>query len=153
MHPSGAINSTRPASWTRKLRHHYYGAVSYLDHNVGEALPSPCVSAAFVSKTQEGWHFSCEHGCTRDDYGKAGPFSVEPLKMDLPFVNVLCVHSEVPALLFCTECFVSFNPWAIVQVGGRPRRRPSDCNHGGPRQLAPPLPPATTTGRAPESTG
>ena len=28
--------------------------------------------------------------CTRDDYGKAGPFAVERLKMDLPFVNV-CV--------------------------------------------------------------
>ena len=40
---------------------------------------------------QEGWHFSCERGCTRDDYGKAGPNSVERLKVDLPFVNVLCV--------------------------------------------------------------
>ena len=48
---------------------------------------------------EEGWHFSCERGCTRDDYGTAGPFLVERLKMDLPFVNVLCAHSEVPALL------------------------------------------------------
>ena len=32
--------------------------------------------------------------CTRDDYGKAGPFSVERLKMDLPFVNVLCVQTS-----------------------------------------------------------
>ena len=28
--------------------------------------------------------FSCERGSTRDDCGKAGPFSVERLKMDLP---------------------------------------------------------------------
>ena len=26
---------------------------------------------------QEGWHFSCERGCARDDSGKAGPFSAE----------------------------------------------------------------------------
>ena len=37
---------------------------------------------------EEGWHFSCERGCTRDDCGKAGPFSVARLHMDLPFVNV-----------------------------------------------------------------
>ena len=36
---------------------------------------------------------------TRDDYGKAGLFSVERLKMDLPSVIVVCEHSEVPALL------------------------------------------------------
>ena len=38
--------------------------------------------------------FSCKRGCTRDDYGKAGPFSVEWLKIDLPFVNVLCVQTS-----------------------------------------------------------
>ena len=27
--------------------------------------------------SQQGWHFSCERGCTRDDCGNAGPFSVE----------------------------------------------------------------------------
>ena len=43
---------------------------------------------------QQGWHFSCERGCTRDDYGKAGPFSVERLKMGLPFVNVLSVQTS-----------------------------------------------------------
>ena len=31
-------------------------------------------------------HFTCERGCTRDDHGEAGPFSVERLKRDLPFV-------------------------------------------------------------------
>ena len=39
--------------------------------------------------------------------GKAGPFSVERLKMDLPSCNVLCVHSEVPVLLLCTPLFQS----------------------------------------------
>ena len=43
---------------------------------------------------QEGWHFSCERGCTRDDNDKAGTFSDERLKMDLPFVNVLCVQTS-----------------------------------------------------------
>ena len=38
MHASGAINVTRPANWTRELRRHYSGAVSYLDHNVGRVL-------------------------------------------------------------------------------------------------------------------
>lgn len=38
MHASGAINVTRPTNWTRELRRHYYGAVSYLDHNVGRVL-------------------------------------------------------------------------------------------------------------------
>jgi hypothetical protein len=37
-HASGAINVTRPTNWTRELRRHYYGAVSYLDHNVGRVL-------------------------------------------------------------------------------------------------------------------
>ena len=50
--------------------------------------------ARTAALSQEGWHFSCERGCTRDDYGKAGPFSVERLKMGLPFVNVLSVHTE-----------------------------------------------------------
>ena len=35
---SGAINGSRPANWTTELRRHYYGAVSYLDHNVGRVL-------------------------------------------------------------------------------------------------------------------
>ena len=35
-----------------------------------------------------------QRGCTRDDHGKAGPFSDERLKMDLPFVNVLCVQTS-----------------------------------------------------------
>ena len=54
---------------------------------------------------KEGWHFSCECSCTQDDHGKAGPFSVERLKMDLSFVQLLCVYKssvtkhEVPALL------------------------------------------------------
>ena len=33
--------------------------------------------------------------CTRDDYGKAGPFSVGRLKMDLPFVNVSCAQTRL----------------------------------------------------------
>ena len=45
---------------------------------------------------QEGWHFSCGRGCARDDCGKAGPLSVERLKMDLPFVNVSCVQTSTP---------------------------------------------------------
>ena len=55
-------------------------------------------SGLFGGETK-GWHFSCERGCTRDDYGKAGLFSVERLKMDLPFHECLCARSEVPALL------------------------------------------------------
>ena len=39
-------------------------------------------------------HFSCKRGCTRDDYGQAGPFSIERLKMDLPFANVLCAQTS-----------------------------------------------------------
>ena len=39
-------------------------------------------------------HYSCERGCARDDYGKAGPSSVERLKMDLPFVNILCAQTR-----------------------------------------------------------
>ena len=35
-------------------------------------------------RQQEGRHFSCGRGCTRDDHGKAGPFPVERLKTDLP---------------------------------------------------------------------
>ena len=51
--------------------------------------------ARTAALSQEGWHFSCERGCTRDDYGKAGPFSVEArLKMDLPFGNVLFVQTS-----------------------------------------------------------
>ena len=44
---------------------------------------------------QEGWHFSCERGCSRD-CGKAGPISVERLKMDLPFVTC-CVYKCRPS--------------------------------------------------------
>ena len=55
------------------------------------------------SLRQEGGHFSCERGCTRGDYGKAGPFAAERLNMDLPFANFVCVcnpvHREMPALL------------------------------------------------------
>ena len=32
--------------------------------------------------------------CTRDAYGKVGPFSAEQLKMDLPFVNLSCVQTR-----------------------------------------------------------
>ena len=53
-------------------------------HNIAAA------TAAAARAGTEGWHFSC--------------VSRERLKMDLPFVNVLCVHihtrhSDVPALL------------------------------------------------------
>ena len=34
------------------------------------------------------------HVCARNDYGKAGSFSVERLRMDLPFVNVLCARTS-----------------------------------------------------------
>ena len=43
----------------------------------------------FADARTKNWHSSCER------YGKAGPFPVERLKTDLPFVHVLCVHSEV----------------------------------------------------------
>ena len=46
---------------------------------------------------QEGLHFSRERGCTRDDHGKAGPFSVERLKIDLPFVNVFVCTNKYTA--------------------------------------------------------
>ena len=46
---------------------------------------------AILQVGEEGWHIPCERGCTRDDYGKAGPFSAKRLEMDLPFVNILCV--------------------------------------------------------------
>ena len=36
----------------------------------------------------------CERGCRRDDSGKAGPFSVELLKMDLPFVHASCAQTS-----------------------------------------------------------
>ena len=40
-----------------------------------------------VAAREEGWRFSCERGCARDDSGKAGPFSVQRLKTDLPSVQ------------------------------------------------------------------
>ena len=36
-------------------------------------------------------------GCTRDDYGKAGPFSVERLKMDLSFVQYFVCANKYTA--------------------------------------------------------
>ena len=46
-----------------------------------------------------GRHFSCERGCTRDDYGKAGPFSVERLKMDLPFCEqIVCTNKPTATI-------------------------------------------------------
>ena len=43
---------------------------------------------------QEGRHFSCARGCTRDDNGKAGQFLVELLKKDLTFANCVCVQTS-----------------------------------------------------------
>ena len=56
--------------------------------------PECIMDRSICRQAQEGWHSSCERGCTRDDYGKAGPFSVERLKMDLPFVTVSCVQTS-----------------------------------------------------------
>ena len=49
---------------------------------------------SLTAAATRGRHSSCEHGCMRDDYGKAGPFSVERLKMDLPFVTISCVQTS-----------------------------------------------------------
>ena len=38
LHSTGAINSTLPPAFTTELRRHYYGAVSYLDYQVGRVL-------------------------------------------------------------------------------------------------------------------
>ena len=43
---------------------------------------------------QEGWHFYCERGCTRDDHGKAGPFSVERLQNAPAFCERSCVQTS-----------------------------------------------------------
>ena len=66
MHESGAINATRPASWTRELRRHYYGAVSYLDHNVGRVL-----NALETNGQQEGAivAFWGDHGYQLGEHG------------------------------------------------------------------------------------
>ena len=47
-------------------------------------------------KRAAGTH-SCGRGSTREDCGKAGPFSVERLKMDLLFVNVSGVQIKYTA--------------------------------------------------------
>ena len=56
--------------------------------------------------------------CPRDDYRKAVPFSVQRPKMDLPFVNVLCAHSEVPALCVCSP-ELEYPPASIKKLRGR----------------------------------
>ena len=60
LNSSGRINSTLPPDFTRALRRHYYGAVSYLDHNVGRVL------AALKDQGQEDDTIAVlwgDHGC------------------------------------------------------------------------------------------
>ena len=64
----------------------------------------------------------CERGCMRDDYGKAGSFSVARLRMDLPFVNVSCVHSKVPALCKEDRWPCSHDPDGALVSDGFPHR-------------------------------
>ena len=80
---------------------------AWLQKENGKLARTRCANLdSWVARTaalsQEGWHFSCERGCTRDDYGKAGPFSVERL-------------NNGPT--FC-ECFVCTNKYTA-------KRRPS----------------------------
>ena len=44
---------------------------------------------------EEGRHFSCERGCTRDDYGKAGPFFSRATENGPDFVAVSWVQTSV----------------------------------------------------------
>ena len=70
--------------------------------DVGTPVASAIDSAEARSLAREaaaegmvrGLALRCVIVCTRDDYGKAGPFSVERLKMDPPFVNVLCEQTS-----------------------------------------------------------
>ena len=39
----------------------------------GGVLRTAAESVRDCAGNQEGWHFSCERGCTRDNYGEAGP--------------------------------------------------------------------------------
>ena len=52
-------------------------------------LPSAAKPPAPPRPNQPG-----QEGCTREDSGKAGPFSVERLEMDLTFVDVSCVQTK-----------------------------------------------------------
>ena len=60
LHSSGAINSTLPAAFTRSLRKHYYGAVSYLDSNVGKVLDALVASGQDENTVKILWG---DHGC------------------------------------------------------------------------------------------
>ena len=59
-------------------------AIRLMERFTADTLP--------VGAETESWHLSCERGRTRDDYGKAGPFSVERLKTDLRLADVLCAQ-------------------------------------------------------------
>ena len=60
LHSSGAINSTLPAPFTRELRKHYYGAVSYLDSNVGAVLDALVATGQDENTIKILWG---DHGC------------------------------------------------------------------------------------------
>jgi iduronate 2-sulfatase len=62
----GAVNTSTPANFTRALRRHYYGAVSFIDHQVGRvlaALQSSGLqdSTVVVLWGDHGYHLG-EHG-------------------------------------------------------------------------------------------
>ena len=62
----GAVNTSTPANFTRALRRHYYGAVSFVDHQIGrvlDALKSNGLqdSTVVVLWGDHGYHLG-EHG-------------------------------------------------------------------------------------------
>ena len=59
--------------------------------------------------------------CPRDDYGKAGAFSVERLKMGLPFASVVCAQTSVPESEVPARCLRSSHPYlyAIARTANR----------------------------------
>jgi membrane-anchored protein YejM (alkaline phosphatase superfamily) len=56
---SGKINTTLPANFTTSLRRHYYGAVSYIDFQVGKVL------SALKANGQEGNTITALCTCAR----------------------------------------------------------------------------------------
>ena len=126
--PSPASDATRP------LRRHVCPQLA-----MRPAPPGGCPSTEPLADPQgapakRGRHVSCERGCARDDSGEAGPFSVERLKMDLPFCapfrasqRVLPLRRHVcPQLanysLYTAKCRPSSPAHHLTEANARPSR-------------------------------
>ena len=99
--------STSPASGHSSAQHQLSPNSRLL---TAPALGGPRWNARAGGSVREGgWHFSCERGCTRDDCGKAGPFSVERLKKGPAFCGCFVCTSKYTAKCrpSCSAYFLS----------------------------------------------